>query len=306
MRADRLKMYCREIGLFLDVMAAERGASPNTIDAYCRDLEQFFKYFNIQAKSISSSHISNYTQWLGEKYYSPKTQTRKLSAIKEFCKFLFSEKIITQNPALNISAPKPEKPLPSFLTPEQISLLVKQAQCRNSYALKRIGVMIAVMFATGLRVSELVSLPQNAINHDRHIISVRGKGSKERIVPINHYVSQTIFAYEKYRNRFIAKGKSSKFLFPSKFSASGHITRFEFYKQLKTLALECGIYTPISPHTLRHSFATNLLNHHADLRSVQKMLGHENIATTEIYTHITSENLVKEVLNKHPLQNFKL
>ncbi len=294
--------------LFLDAMAAEKGAALNTLDAYRRDILQFFEICHVAPEKITEQDISAYIQELGSRYYSPKSQARKLSAMREFCRFLFSENILRENPVTNISLPKQEKPLPKFLTPIQIDILSKTAQEHANLSIKRIGVMIDLMFATGLRVSELIALPERAINTDKKQIMVRGKGSKERIVPVADSVIREVLDYcNSYRNNFIAAGKSSNCLFPSKSSQSGHITRDTFFKYLKMLAIEAELDERIiSPHTLRHSFATNLLNHQADLRSVQKMLGHENIATTEIYTHITSEKLAEIVQHNHPLRNFKL
>ena len=240
--------------------------------------------------------------------YAQTSQARKLSALREFCKFLMQEKLLSENPCHNISAPKQEKHLPKFLTPAQIKILTDTALKQDNISLQRIGVMISLMFATGLRVSEVISLTENALNHDKKIITVLGKGSKERIVPISDEARANIYQYAiNMRPKFFKKGTSSPWLFPSLSSASGHITRGTFFKNLKTLAFAAELNPEIiSPHTLRHSFATNLINHDADLRSVQKMLGHKNIATTEIYTHILKEKLIDTVLVKHPLASVKL
>ena len=301
--------YKKHLAWFLDMMAAEKGAADNTLAAYRHDINQFFAFTGIESpEQISVKDISFYINKLGEKAFAPKTQARKLSALREFCRFLFSEKILKDNPTANILTPKQEKPLPKFLTPQQIRQLVERAQNHKSLSGKRIGVMIQLMFATGLRVSELVALPENAINYNKHQLSVCGKGSKERLIPISQSAIEAILDYtNKTRDNFIAKGKKSPWLFPSKTAADGHITRDAFFKELKKLAAECGFDTRlISPHTLRHSFATNLINHQADLRSVQKMLGHESVATTEIYTHITSQRLMDTVKQKHPLQRLKI
>lgn len=300
-------MQQKETDLFLDMMAAEKGASEQTLAAYRHDLNQFFEFFGKPADQIHSEDISGFMQNLAKRFYSPKTQARKLSALKEFCRFLYTEHIISDNPAQNVYSPKQEKPLPKFLTKEQILLMIEKAQKHSDPATRRIGVMISLMFATGLRVSELVSLPLNAVNFDRRQIFVRGKGQKERIVPIAHNALDQLHDYIDYRKNFIAKNKISPWLFPSKNSRSGHICRNSFWTQLKKLAAEAGLNPAIiSPHTLRHSFATNLIKHDADLRSVQKMLGHESIATTEIYTHITSEDLLLKISRNHPLSRFHI
>lgn len=293
--------------LFLDMMTAEKGAAQNTVAAYRRDITQFLEHIKKDLTEITSEDISGFINFLGEEFYSPKSQARKLSALKEFCRFLYIEKIIGNNPSANILTPKQEKPLPKFLTPKQIEILKNAASSHQNLNLKRSGVMIGLMFATGLRVSELISLTENSVNHDKKLITVRGKGNKERIVPVSWACLQELNDYEQYRDHFISKGKTSVWLFPAKKGSSGHLARSTFFKHLKQLATECDLNPDIiSPHTLRHSFATNLLNHDADLRSVQKMLGHENISTTEIYTHITSERLIRNVQENHPLSHFKL
>ncbi len=302
-------MSNKYLQFFLDMISAEKGASTNTIAAYHADLMQFFEITKTQCEKITKKHIITYIQELNFLCYAQKSQARKLSALREFCKFLTQEQILQENPCAYISIPKQEKNLPNFLTLPQIMLLVKTAAAQNNKSLKRIGIMVNLLFATGLRVSELVSLPENAINHNKKLITVMGKGNKERIVPISDKIRIEVRDYaNNLRKDFIKKGKTSSWLFPSLSSASGHITRGTFFKKLKELAYMAELNPAIiSPHTLRHSFATNLINHDADLRSVQKMLGHENIATTEIYTHILKDKLINIVINKHPLatKNFK-
>lgn len=291
------------INLFLDMMSAERGAAENTLCSYRHDLEQFFQITKIDAAQIKQAQIQLYLQKLKERSYAPRTQARKLSALKEFCKFLYTEDILNENPTLNISVPKLDKPLPKFQTPEQIRCLIDRAVSHGTPAFKRIAVMISLMFATGLRISELVALKENAVNHDKRQVCIRGKGNKERIVPVAKSVLKDLADYASYRNFFIGKNKTSIWLFPSK--RGGHIDRSSFAKTLKQLAKECDMnLSTVSPHTLRHSFATNLLNHDADLRSVQEMLGHKSINTTEIYTHVSTSHLLAEVCQNHPLNKF--
>ncbi|MBR3502052.1 MAG: site-specific tyrosine recombinase XerD [Alphaproteobacteria bacterium] len=296
-------MLGRQIELFLQMMAAEKGAAQNSIAAYERDLEQFLQFNNLGLKdSIHKADIENFLQDLHTRGFTPKTIARKLSAVREFCKFLYSEKIIADNPASNITAPKQEKPLPKFLSIEEIKDLINTANQSNDYRIRRIAVMIELMYATGLRVSELVGLPNNAVNNEKGLITVLGKGSKERIIPIAEHTQMILAQYKEVRHEFIKKNSSSPWLFPSVVAMDGHLTRDAFYKDLKKLAAECGIYpSRITPHVLRHSFATHLINNDADLRSVQKMLGHESIGTTEIYTHIFKQKLLKTIQQKHPL-----
>lgn len=292
----------RLISDFLDMMAAERGAAQNTLENYARDLEQLF--FLLPAKKISEVNhddIANIVSLLNRKY-APKSVARKISAFREFFKFLFSEKLIKINPTAYIDAPKTGKSLPKFLTEDEIKNLIVTAWAQEGVEQKRTAVMLELAYACGLRVSELVSLPENCINYDKREILVRGKGSKERIVPISDRAVQAVLKYIDFRDYFIKGGRRSIWLFPSKRSSSGHIERDAFFKDLKNLAILAGIAPErISPHVLRHSFATNLIHHDADLRSVQKMLGHEDISTTEIYTHILPEKLIETVKKLHPL-----
>lgn len=300
-------MVGRWLENFLETEAAEKGAAQTTLTAYEHDLRQFFELCDISApQDLTEERIEKFIQNLRAESYAPKSLARKLSAIKDFCKFLYSEKIIKTNPAAYILTPKQDKPLPKFLSVQEIKLLIEAAFAKKDYRYWRIGVMIELMYATGLRVSELVGLPENAINYNKGLITIFGKGSKERVVPVAESALQSLSEYIDLRREFIKKNSNSNWLFPSLTSISGHLTRDAFYKDLKKLAVDCGIYpSRVSPHVLRHSFATHLLNNNADLRSVQKMLGHENITTTEVYTHITSQKLGDIVRRKHPLAYFK-
>lgn len=299
-------MIEQSLDSFLINAAAEKGSAQLTVAAYKADILQFLEFGGIKSpEEITEKRIELFLQNLQTEDYAPKSLARKLSALKEFCKFLYSEKIIKTNPAAYILTPKQEKPLPKFLTIEEIKKLIDTAFAEKDYRYWRIGVMIELMYATGLRVSELVGLPCNAVNHNRGLVTVKGKGSKERIIPVAEKALSRLQDYADLRNEFIKKNSNSPWLFPSLISISGHLTRDAFFKDLKKLAVDCGISpSRVSPHVLRHSFATHLLNNDADLRSVQKMLGHENISTTEIYTHITSQKLGDTVRKKHPLAHF--
>ena len=300
-------MLSREIENFLQMIAAEKGVAQNSLIAYENDLRQFLLFGNLyEPQDITEEKIKLFLQDLSNRGFSPKTSARKLSAIKEFCKFLFSEKKINTNPAQNILTPKQQKPLPKFLTVEEIAAIIETAKESRDYRWHRIAVMIELMYASGMRVSELVALPLNAVNSKKGLVTIFGKGSKERLVPLAEKAVETLEQYKELRQHFIAPRGESPWLFPSLQAADGHLTRDAFYKDLKTLAAKCGIFpSRISPHVLRHSFATHLINNDADLRSVQKMLGHENISTTEIYTHITSQKLLETVRNLHPLAKYK-
>lgn len=291
------------VNRFLEMMSSERGASANMLEAYGRDVEEFLTYCGGMAlKEISRDDVGDFVQYLGREGRSPKTVARKLSAVREFFKFLYTEKDIKDNPAADVLTPKQEKPLPKFLSEDEIKRLIAAAKECSGPKGRQMTAMLELMYASGLRVSELVSLPENCINFDRRQVFVRGKGSKERVVPVAPAAIQAVFDYLEQRDCFIREGRRSIWLFPSKSSRSGHISRDTFFKRLKELAVKAGIYpSRVTPHVLRHSFATHLLNHNADLRSVQKMLGHESINTTEIYTHILSDKLLETVQKLHPL-----
>lgn len=289
---------------FLSMIVAERGAAQNTVENYERDLQQFMSFFDKKGlECISSEDLAAYVQKLSkDDNYAPKSIARKISAIKEFFKFLFSEKEIKENPATYLTAPKQEKPLPKFLTESELLSLIETARSKQDICCRRMAVMLEVMSACGLRVSELVSMPENCINYEKKEVLICGKGSKERLIPISERAIEAVLDYYTYRDEFIRAGRRSVWLFPSLRAADGHISRQAFFEYLKKIAAESGISpSRISPHVLRHTFATRLLNHDADLRSVQKMLGHEDISTTEIYTHITSEQLIEKVKRLHPL-----
>lgn len=291
------------VNRFLEMMSAERGASANTLEAYGRDVEEFLTYCGgLALKEISRDDVGDFVQYLGREGRSPKTVARKLSVVREFFKFLYTEKDIKDNPAADVLTPKQEKPLPKFLSEDEIKRLIAAAKECSGPKGRQMTAMLELMYASGLRVSELVSLPENCINFDRRQVFVRGKGSKERVVPVAPAAIQAVFDYLEQRDCFIREGRRSIWLFPSKSSRSGHISRDTFFRRLKELAVKAGIYpSRVTPHVLRHSFATHLLNHNADLRSVQKMLGHESINTTEIYTHILSDKLLETVQKLHPL-----
>lgn len=291
---------------FFDMILAEKGASVHTGEAYLCDIKQFLELSKIQSYSeITSQHILNFMNYLSEQGFAPKTQARKLSAIREFCKFLFSENLIKENPAADIESPKLEKPLPKFLNESEMDSLIDTAKSSQDIRHRRIAAMLVLMYHCGLRVSELVALPVNSINPSKKQITIFGKGAKERMIPVSEAALEEIEDYLTFRKCFI-KEKESKWLFPSLTAKEGHITRDSFYKHLKELASLAGISpSRVTPHVLRHSFATQLLRHKADLRSVQKMLGHESIGTTQIYTHIITEELIETVKKLHPLNQLK-
>lgn len=287
---------------FLDVKAVESGVSLNTIKAYAGDIYQYVEAIKpILPQNAGKADIEYFLKKLKEADNGSKTVARKISCIREFYKFLQSENIINDNPACQLHSPKIGKPLPSYLTKAEIKKLEEAVSCKKTFSFMRMRIIMKLMSSSGLRISEVINLPENAINYDMRQILIFGKGSKERLVPVTKEIVQDVFEYMNYRRQYLGK-KTSKWLFPSHLSASGHITRSGFFRGLKKIAMIAGLdESKIHPHTLRHSFATRLVNESVDLRSIQKMLGHENIVTTEIYTHITTEKLAQEVKMRHPL-----
>ena len=285
---------------FLEMMVAERGVSPKTVEAYLRDLNDLTAFLSVKGLSLIKAKredLKNYMQQLAENGLSPKTQARRLSAVREFYRFLFSEKRINKNPADYLLSPKVGKSLPKYLSEEEVVRLLQTAEKED----KRIYTMLEVLYASGMRVSELVSLPVTAVTEDNKTVSVIGKGRKERIVPLNVPAEKALDRWLILREMTLNSGRTNKWLFPSA-SKTGYLTRDGFFKHLKQIALKAGIAPEkVSPHVFRHSFASHLVAHEADLRSVQKMLGHADIATTEIYTHILSDKLKKVVEKSHPL-----
>lgn len=286
------------IDAFLEMQIAERGASPNTIAAYQRDLqglEHFLQGIGTNLVQASNNDLRDYLAFLTTHHYSLKTQSRHLSTIREFYRFLYSENTIKQNPTDYLEAPKTQKSLPKYLSEEDVFSLIQQAKET------RLHTLLEVLYASGMRVSELVSLPVDAVIREKKHIFVTGKGNKERIVPLNEMACESLTKWLHEREKKYPRADKNKWLFPAK-SKSGHLTRGTFFKELKKLALEIGLDpTKVSPHVFRHSFASHMIAHEADLRSVQKLLGHADIATTEIYTHILPNRLKKVIEKSHPL-----
>ena len=286
------------IDAFLEMQIAERGASPNTIAAYQRDLqglEHFLQGIGTNLVQASNNDLRDYLAFLTTHHYSLKTQSRHLSTIREFYRFLYSENTIKQKPTDYLEAPKTQKSLPKYLSEEDVFSLIQQAKET------RLHTLLEVLYASGMRVSELVGLPVDAVIREKKHIFVTGKGNKERIVPLNEMACESLTKWLHEREKKYPRADKNKWLFPAK-SKSGHLTRGTFFKELKKLALEIGLDpTKVSPHVFRHSFASHMIAHEADLRSVQKLLGHAAIATTEIYTHILPNRLKKVIEKSHPL-----
>ena len=287
---------------FLEMLAAERGAALLTLDAYGRDLADFAGFLGKKPiDTASEQDLRGYLARLEDTGMSPRTAARRLSALRQFHKFLMSDGIRADDPTANLDGPRQGRRLPKLLSEAEVTALIITAAEDDSPEGLRLSAILELFYASGLRVSELVALPFSAVARGEPFMTVRGKGGKERLVPIGGAARAALDAYLAVRAGFLESGRPARWLFPSR-GASGHLTRNRCGQLLKALALKAGVDpTKLSPHVLRHAFATHLLAHGADLRSVQQMLGHADIATTEIYTHVDVERLTHLVTTAHPL-----
>ena len=283
----------KEIEQYIDYLKYERKLSDNTLDSYEENLIMFDNYLNKKASSIKPDDIRDFLVTLNDK--SDRTRAHYITVINNYFSFLTSEKIIKNNPCEEISQPKLSKKLPNYLTIEEIDNLLDIEL--NSPLDFRNKAMLELLYASGLRITELLNLKLNDISFDEDILKVVGKGNKQRIVPIGDVALEYLKLYiNEYRNT-ILKHKQSEYLFVN--NNGNQMTRQGFFKILKQLCLVKGIKKEVSPHTLRHSFASHLLNNGADLRTIQELLGHSDISTTQVYTHLISEKL-KEDYKAHP------
>ena len=294
----------RHIESFLDMMAAERGASPHTLEAYRRDLNHFQSFYTGDVSKAQSEHIRSYLDHLHTNGLSPSTTARRLSCLRQFYRFLFSERIRDDDPTSMLDSPKQGQRLPKYLNEGEVDQLLTVCRSDPSPSGLRLNAVVELLYATGLRISELISLPLSSVKKDRPVLIVRGKGNKERMVPIGTPARDAIASYLEVRHVFQPSSKAtSSWLFPSR-GRTGHLGRGSVARSLKTLAVNAGIDpSRVSPHVLRHSFASHLLAYGADLRSLQQMLGHADISTTQIYTHVLDERLRKLVETSHPLSH---
>jgi integrase/recombinase XerD len=294
------------IETFLEMMAAERGASPRTLDAYRRDLEDFTSFLKSDIAKADAEHLRGYIGFMKKAALAPRTAARRLSCLRQFYKFLYGEGVRTDDPTATLDSPRLGRPLPKFLSEDEVERLLAAARDVGGAKGLRAVALLELLYATGLRVSELVSLPLAAVRGKPAII-VRGKGNKERMIPVGDAARAATEAYLAVRESFLpANVKSSPRLFPSD-GRGGYISRNSLSILLKDLAIRAGLPPArVSPHVLRHSFATHLLSHGADLRALQQMLGHADISTTQIYAHVLDERLKKLVQDNHPLSGLKL
>ncbi|MCQ0987008.1 site-specific tyrosine recombinase XerD [Jiella marina] len=301
-----------DIEAFLEMMAVERGASENTLAAYRRDLEDASGHLARRGTSLKRADtdaIRSYVAALAAEGLAESSRARRLSALRQFYRFLYTEGLRGDDPTGPIEGARKKRPLPKVMSEEEVDRLIDLAAAEAANTAlspsarlraARLHALVELLYATGLRVSELVSLPRSVLRTTGQAIVVRGKGNKERMVPIGDAAEDAIRRFAEVAKETRKTG-DERFLFPAD-SEAGHLTRQAFARDLKALAARAGIASAkISPHVLRHAFASHLLKHGADLRAVQELLGHSDISTTQIYTHVLEERLIRLVSDHHPL-----
>jgi integrase/recombinase XerD len=300
------------VGRFKEMLSAERGATDNTLQAYGRDLDDFLTFLRGQRRPLvaaAPTDISAYLRAVAEGGLAPASRARRLSAIRQLFKFLVAEGYIPEDPASAFAGPKRARRLPRTLSAAEVDRLLEAARRgvegtmgRDRVRALRLHALIEMLYATGMRVSELVTLPRSVLTGDGRVLTIRGKGGRERIVPLNQAARSALDRYLSVGfEDGVAPMLKTRWLFASR-GAQGHLTRQRLAQELKQLAGEAGLDPRrVSPHVLRHAFASHLLDRGADLRSVQQLLGHADISTTQIYTHVLEERLKKLVFERHPL-----
>ncbi|WP_374444978.1 site-specific tyrosine recombinase XerD [Stella sp.] len=298
----------RRLEGFLEMLAAERGAARNTQEAYRRDLGDLAGFLAGRGETLDAATedgLRAYLSHLDAAGMAPRTQARRLSAIRQFHRFLYAEGLRPDDPSTRLDSPRLGRPLPKIVDAGECDALLAAARLRPAPDGPRLVAMVELLYAGGLRVSELVDLPVNAVARDSTTIVVRGKGDRERVVPLAASAVAAVGTYMAVRPAFLPRGarraQAERWLFPSR-GAEARLTRRRVGQLLKELAVQAGLDPArLSPHVLRHAFATHLVDGGADLRSVQRMLGHADIATTQIYTHVADERLTRLVQSHHPL-----
>ena len=297
--------------MFLEAQAAELGAATNTLLAYGRDLKDFDAWLarrDTTFENVTRADVEDYLVYCDAQGLAKSTRARRLSAVKQLYRFAFEEGLRSDNPALQITGPGQDKRLPKVLSVEEVDRLLSAARTlgRNEIDRVRNTCLMELLYATGMRVSELVGLPVSAARGDPRLLLILGKGGKERMVPLSPDARDALGLWIRLRDaaeaaRALKKLPASRFLFPSR-GTCGHLTRHRFYLLIKEISVVAGVDpAKVTPHTLRHAFATHLLAGGADLRAIQTMLGHADVATTEIYTHVLEARLSELVLEHHPL-----
>jgi integrase/recombinase XerD len=306
----------RHAGLFLDMLAAERGASRNTLEAYRRDLDDYLAYLHeagSRPDAAAAATIRGFMASLEERGLKASSAARRLSAVRQFHKFLYVEGYAPADPTAAVSAPKRGRVLPKVLSIDEVDRLLQaahgglgqdgtdKASPADRLRSARMACLLELLYATGLRVSELIALPKSAAKTRDRFLVVRGKGAKERLVPLTDAAKEAANTYLALLEE--QKKATGPWLFPAD-SESGHLTRQAFARDLKAVAGAAGLRADkVSPHVLRHAFASHLLQNGADLRVVQELLGHSDISTTQIYTHVLDERLKSMVRDLHPLSS---
>lgn len=296
-----------DLTAFLDMMAAERGAAAATREAYARDLSNFEAFLETRGAGLRSAgkkDVQAYLAAMTDAGLGPASRARRLSSIRQLFKFLAGDSLIEIDPTSGLSGPKKRRTLPHVLSVAEVDALLNTAaqravgqEGRALFRALRFHCLLEILYATGMRVSELVTLPRSVLRGDRRVLTIKGKGGRERLVPLNPASLDALDAYLAVSGRF----DNAPWLFASK-AADGHVTRQAFAIELKDVAVQAGLDpSRVSPHVLRHAFASHLLDRGADLRAVQTLLGHADISTTEIYTHVLQERLKKLVNERHPL-----
>jgi len=290
---------------FLEMMAVERASARNTLTAYGKDLVDAAAFLKARGRDLSTAtteDIEAYFVAMGAAGLSPATAARRRAAVRQFYRFVLGEGWRTDDPSRRVEAPKQGRPLPKVLSRDEVERLIAAAAAKDGAQGLRLACLIEITYASGLRVSELLALPLTALARDPAFLMVRGKGGKERLAPLNAAARTAVKAWLEVRKQFIPKGDAANpWLFPSR-GKGGRLTARRFSQLLEEAAAGAGIDPArVSPHVLRHAFATHLLEGGADLRVVQTLLGHADIATTQIYTHVAGERLAEVVRSKHPL-----
>ena len=304
-QTDAALSVSRYFEAFLEMLVAERGAAANTVESYRRDLRDCALFLAAGGTPCAlddadSDRLRAYLKQLEARGMASSTAARRLSALRQFFRFLYAEGLREDDPCSILDSPRQGRALPKILQEDEVDRLLAAAAARPGPEGHRLNALVELCYATGMRVSELVGLPFAALARDPRVLIVRGKGDKERMVPLGDSARRAVKAYLAVRARFVDKSGASPWLFPGR--AGQHLTRHRFAQLLKELAIEAGIdHRRVSPHVLRHAFASHLLHHGADLRAVQQMLGHADISTTQIYTHVLDERLRRLVAEHHPL-----
>ncbi|WP_337269318.1 site-specific tyrosine recombinase XerD [Oryzifoliimicrobium ureilyticus] len=302
-----------QVEAFLEMLSAERGAADNTLQSYQRDLDDMADFLNEKSVAIVEAASSDLADYLGDlvaRGFAPTSQARRLAAMRQFYKFLYAEGVRGDDPTGILDAPRKSRPLPKTLGTDDVTRLLTQAEAEaadpspGQFQRLRMLALLELLYATGMRVSELVTLPLRTLDTKGRFLLIKGKGNKERMVPLSRSASAAMESYGKALAQELEKGrvdKDSPWLFPAA-SKEGHLPRQVFARELKNLAIRAGVPpSTISPHVMRHAFASHLLANGADLRAVQELLGHSDISTTQIYTHVLEERLQALVQNHHPL-----